>query len=213
MKLEILQVGGSIRVPGAIEQAYSTVCYLTDGKRHILIDPGDYVSLNFLEERFEDVGISPEDITDVVLTHIHLDHAYATRFFPNATIHVHPAYKDKPFHKFGTFKSKLYIEMINSWKTVNLINAGTLLFGSIKVFHTPWHAKEHCSFLIDTENMGRVLYTGDIVMTRVEFYEIFRWLRKDDCARFVNRLGSRSDYIIFTHDEYIRSADYYSARS
>jgi len=212
VKLEILQVGGSVRIPGTIEQAFSTVCYLTDGNHHILIDPGDYVSLNFLEDKLEKMRVSPEQITDILLTHIHLDHAYATRFFPNATIHIHPAYREKPFHKFGTFKSRLYLEMINSWKSVNFINAGSLLFNSIRVFHTPWHAKEHCSFLIETENMGKVLYTGDIVMSRVEFYEVFRWLRRDDCARFINRIGSQCDYIVFTHDDYVNAREYYSAR-
>lgn len=38
--------------------------------------------------RLEALGLSPSDITDIVLTHLHLDHAGAIEDFPNARIHV-----------------------------------------------------------------------------------------------------------------------------
>lgn len=209
MVIEILNYGGSIKVPKAVEIAYSTTCLLKENNRLILVDPGDYVSFNILEEELDKRKIKPENITDILLTHLHLDHAYATTLFKNATVYIHAAYKSKPYDKFGTIKSKLYYEILNSWKEVVEIGAGDVLFEKIRVFHTPWHAKEHCSFLIDSENMGKVLYTGDIVMNKVDFYDIIKWLRRDDCARFVNKLGPKCDYIVFTHDEYIRSADYF----
>lgn len=208
MQMEILVIGGSIRVPKNVEVAYSTACLLTTKDRLILIDPGDYVSFHALETELEKRGIVPEDITDILLTHLHLDHAYATKIFSNATVYIHPAYKSKPYSKFGIIKGRLYTEILQSWKAVSEIKAGDFLFECVKVFHTPWHAKEHCSFLIETENMGKVLYTGDIVMNKVEFYDIIRWLRKDDCARFINKVGRECDYIIFTHDEYVKAADY-----
>lgn len=204
----MLQPGASVRVPGAFEQSYSTVCYLTDGERHVLIDPGDYVSLSFLEERLAARSLGPEDITDVLLTHLHLDHAYATRFFPNATVHIHPAYRNKPYEKFGVFKSRLYLETMKSWRDVSPLQPGAILFGAVRVFHTPWHAREHCSFLIESENMGIVLYTGDIVMNKVEFFDIARWLRRDDCARFVNKVGRMADYIVFSHDGHVASGEF-----
>ncbi len=206
MQFELLNIGGSIRVPKSVEIAYSTACLLKHEDRLILIDPGDYASFHTLEEALENRNIKLEDITDILLTHLHLDHAYATKIFPNATIYIHPAYKNKPYDKFGLIKSKLYREIMDSWKKVVEINAGDILFDKIRVFHTPWHSKEHCSFLIDTENMGRVFYTGDIVMNRVEFYDIIRLLRNDDCSRFVNKIRKKCDYIVFTHDEPVESS-------
>ncbi|MFN3691992.1 MAG: MBL fold metallo-hydrolase [Fervidobacterium sp.] len=211
MIVEILNYGGSMRVPKSVDVAYSTTCLLREKDHLILVDPGDYVSFHFLEEELDKRSIKPEDITDIILTHLHLDHAYATKIFTNATIYIHPAYKNKPYDKFGTIKSKLYYEIINAWKNVIEINAGDKLFEHITVFHTPWHAKEHCSFLIESENMGRVLYTGDIVMNKVDFYDIIRWLRKDDCAKFINKIAPKCEYIVFTHDEYVRSTDYYKS--
>lgn len=209
MRIDIINIGGSIRIPTSVEIAYSTTCLLKHDDRTILIDPGDYASFHTLEAGFEKRGIALEEVTDILLTHLHLDHAYATKIFPNATIYIHPAYKNKPYGKFGIIKSKLYMEILQSWKRVIEINAGDVLFNKIRVFYTPWHSKEHCSFLLNTENMGKVLYTGDIVMNKVEFYDIIRWLRKDDCSRFVNKIGCECDYIFFTHDEYVKTADYF----
>ncbi len=208
MHFELLNIGGSIRVPKSVEVAYSTACLIKHEDRLILIDPGDYVSFHTLEEALENRNIKLDDITDILLTHLHLDHAYATKIFPNATIYIHPAYKNKPYDKFGLIKSKLYREIMNSWKKVVEIDAGDILFDKIRVFHTPWHSKEHSSFLIDTENMGKVFYTGDIVMNRVEFYDIIRLLRNDDCSRFVNKIRKECDYIVFTHDEPVKSSNY-----
>lgn len=208
MQMEILYAGGSIRIPRTIEEAYSTACLLEDGQHKVLIDPGTFVSFNMLEEALTKRNIALEDITDILLTHLHLDHAYATTLFPNATIYIHPLYKDKPYERFGLIKSRLYKEIMDSWRNVVPIEAGMELFGTVKVFHTPWHAREHCSFVIDTENMGKVFYTGDIVMNKVEFYDIIRWLRKDDCARFVNKIAKNCDYVVFTHDEYVKSSEY-----
>jgi glyoxylase-like metal-dependent hydrolase (beta-lactamase superfamily II) len=43
-----------------------------------LIDPGPSSTLHTLSERLEEAGIGIADITAVLLTHIHLDHAGAT---------------------------------------------------------------------------------------------------------------------------------------
>ncbi|HPV63547.1 MAG TPA: MBL fold metallo-hydrolase, partial [Fervidobacterium sp.] len=64
MRMEILYVGGSIRIPRVIEEAYSTACLLEDGEHKILIDPGTFVSFNLLEEALTKRNIALEDITD-----------------------------------------------------------------------------------------------------------------------------------------------------
>lgn len=58
----------------------------------ILIDPGPGSTIPTLVNELEKYGLEPKNITDVLLTHIHLDHAGASGWFANqgATIHVHP---------------------------------------------------------------------------------------------------------------------------
>lgn len=73
-----------------------------DGVRSILVDcgSGDIMgpTCGRLPELLALLGVAPEAITDVLLTHIHPDHsngltdpATGRRLFPNATVHVHQA--------------------------------------------------------------------------------------------------------------------------
>ena len=67
----------------------------TENKK-ILVDAGcDTMSDNFPMTDFigpvtalQKQGTQPEEITDIVLTHAHHDHAHGIHHFPNATVHV-----------------------------------------------------------------------------------------------------------------------------
>ena len=80
----------SVKVP------ISLIVYLIETERRkILIDAGcdsmpGYELRNFSSptETLRRAGISPEEITDVVLTHAHHDHAEAAHHFKNAVIHI-----------------------------------------------------------------------------------------------------------------------------
>ncbi|QTA37872.1 MBL fold metallo-hydrolase [Thermosipho ferrireducens] len=200
MKLEILLEGGIINISSVVKATYSTIALLYDKDKKIILEPGDYVTHAFLENKLKELGLKVEEITDVVLTHFHLDHAYNSMFFPEATVHIHENYLKKSYEKFGMIVGKQYLAVMNSWKKARTFKDGDILFDKIKVYHTPWHAKEHCSFVVETENMGKVFFAGDIVMTRVEFYDIMRMLRNDDCARFVREMVDNCDYLVLTHD-------------
>ena len=200
MRLEILVEGGTVQVPGSLSAPFSTVALLRDGERNILVDPGSLVVIGVLEEKFERLGLEPEDITDIILTHFHLDHAYNSVHFENATVHLHSNYAVKDYSKFGTFTGREYMRILNSWRRVHTIEDGDLLFDKIRIYHTPWHAREHVSLLVETENFGKVFFPGDICYTRLDYYEIVKGYRKDDVAEFVKNVSSESDLIVFTHD-------------
>jgi glyoxylase-like metal-dependent hydrolase (beta-lactamase superfamily II) len=79
------------------------------GQRKILVDTGCGELLgpkqNKLPVGLQAVGVSPEQITDILLTHIHPDHSGGLtvggrRIFPNAVVHV-----DKRELAFWTDKS------------------------------------------------------------------------------------------------------------
>ena len=84
--------------------------YITDGSHHILLDTGlgwgldagsSYKDISNICSNLEIFGIKPEDITHVVLTHLHYDHAAGLSYtnkdaatcptFPNATCYVQHA--------------------------------------------------------------------------------------------------------------------------
>ncbi|MBO0903179.1 MBL fold metallo-hydrolase [Jiella sonneratiae] len=70
--------------------------------RTVLIDTGGagaFPDLGKLEERLEAAGLKPEDVTDVLLTHLHPDHVGGLAIggkptFPNAAVHVNAAEYD-----------------------------------------------------------------------------------------------------------------------
>ncbi|MGY3315594.1 glyoxylase-like metal-dependent hydrolase (beta-lactamase superfamily II) [Peribacillus simplex] len=59
-----------------------------------LVETSASPSIPHLMKGLEDLGISPVDITYIILTHIHLDHAGGAGLFlqhcPNAKVIVHP---------------------------------------------------------------------------------------------------------------------------
>jgi len=66
----------------------------TDGKL-ILIDAGCETMPGFIMENFigtvkalENINVSPDEITDVVITHSHHDHIECVKYFKNAVIHI-----------------------------------------------------------------------------------------------------------------------------
>jgi len=51
-------------------------------------DANDLVDYQYPDAVLAKVGVRPEEIDTVILTHTHYDHAGATRWFPNATFYL-----------------------------------------------------------------------------------------------------------------------------
>ena len=71
-----------------------------NGDRTVLVDTGfapeegaarQRILLTHPVEALKRIGVEPEDVTDVFITHLHYDHAGNLRHFPNATIHLQDA--------------------------------------------------------------------------------------------------------------------------
>ncbi len=73
----------------------STVSFVRDGDARVVIDPGMVPSRAAILEPLAVLGVRPEEITDVVISHHHPDHTLNVALFPNATLHDHwAAYRD-----------------------------------------------------------------------------------------------------------------------
>jgi glyoxylase-like metal-dependent hydrolase (beta-lactamase superfamily II) len=84
---------GYVREDG--ERVASTVTFVRDGGALIVIDPGMVASRDRILEPLAALGVRPEDVTDVVLSHHHPDHAMHAGLFPSARVHDHWAwYRD-----------------------------------------------------------------------------------------------------------------------
>jgi glyoxylase-like metal-dependent hydrolase (beta-lactamase superfamily II) len=151
----------------------------------ILIESGPGSTLSALQACLMKEGLSPRDITHVLLTHIHLDHAGAAGWLAQqgAEIFVHPVgaphmlnpekliasatriYGDRMETLWGEFLPvpEIQLKVPNDAEVVKI---GALEFLPI---NTPGHAEHHYSYLFED-----VLFCGDIGGVRIPGYPYLR---------------------------------------
>jgi glyoxylase-like metal-dependent hydrolase (beta-lactamase superfamily II) len=73
----------------------STVSLIRDGDAVVVVDPGLVRSRSAILDPLAALGVGPNDVTDVVISHHHPDHTLNVALFPNARLHDHWAwYRD-----------------------------------------------------------------------------------------------------------------------
>src|SRR6516165_5314864 len=70
-----------------------TAGYLIEGPAPVLVETGSQSSVGTLLAALDGLGVGPDELAGVAVTHIHLDHAGGVgdvaQAFPNATVYVH----------------------------------------------------------------------------------------------------------------------------
>lgn len=146
-----------------------------------LIESGPGSTLQNLLEALKGQGIQPGDVKDVLLTHIHLDHAGAAGWWARqgATIHVHPLGAPHLVDpsKLLASAQRIYGEQMDAlWgeflsspaDKVHPVQADevlTIAGYQIRALDTPGHARHHYSYQI-----GSAAFTGDAAGVRLPGY-------------------------------------------
>ena len=76
-------VEGYARLPNVA----GTVSLVRDAGRVVLVDPGMVADRELILAPMRALGVEPEDVTDVVLSHHHLDHTLNVALFPVVPVH------------------------------------------------------------------------------------------------------------------------------
>jgi N-acyl homoserine lactone hydrolase len=122
------------------------------------------IKFNTLRGQLADIGVAPDKIDYLVLSHYHWDHVGNAGDFPGATWLVYPGDRDQMFGKearnYPWFSEYAVLEKS---KTV-LLQGDHDVFGdgSVVVIATPGHTEGHCSLLVRLKNTGPVLLSGDL---------------------------------------------------
>jgi len=136
-------VEGYVRDGG--KRVASSVVYVSDGNQHIVIDPGMVANQAHILEPLAALGISPNQITDVLISHHHPDHTMNIGLFGNARVH-----------------SATSIYFGESWDDA-LPNRE--VSPGVRVIATPGHQPEDISVVIDGADsegtLGIVVYTHE----------------------------------------------------
>lgn len=151
--------------------------YLIRSSRPCLVETGTARSAPIVIEALDRLGVGPDDLATIVVTHIHLDHAGGVgdlaRHFPHATVVVHergarhladPTKLVASAHRvFGEAMDRLFGDLlaVPQERLQVLGDVGEVDLGDgrlLEAFHNPGHASHHVG-LLDTASGD--LYTGD----------------------------------------------------
>ncbi|MFC7165237.1 N-acyl homoserine lactonase family protein [Halospeciosus flavus] len=123
-------------------------------------------------EQIRDVGVDPEDVDFVVMTHLHLDHAGDVDSFPEAEFLVQQDELAYAWWPADPIQRKLYVEgdfgVLRSPEfDVTAIEGHHDLFGdgSVECVPTPGHTAGHQSVVVELDEAGTVVLGGDVAFT------------------------------------------------
>lgn len=115
---------GALRVGG-------TVTLVRDEDRVIVVDPGMVPTRAAILEPLAELGVTPEDVTDVVLSHHHPDHTVNVALFGEVPVHdVQAVYQRDSWTRRGA--------------------EGVLLTPSVRLLATPGHTPQDLTVLAGT---------------------------------------------------------------
>jgi len=148
---------------------WSTTTLLRNDNARILVDVGAFGVRHLLERKLHALKVNPADVTDVVLTHAHYDHAVNFTLFPNATIWIGgrelawaaaqpPGFNPLP---------ELYVRELAASARVRRIAAGEQFLPGITAIASPGHTPGHLLFYV-TDCEHPILFTGDAAKNRAE---------------------------------------------
>jgi glyoxylase-like metal-dependent hydrolase (beta-lactamase superfamily II) len=178
-----IDMGNNVYLIDLLEQGLPcrTGAYVILDEQPTLIETGSAASHETLLAGLARLGVKPEDLAHIVVTHVHLDHAggagHMMEKATNAVLSVHPrgarhmanperlwagatqVYGDRVSQLFGSIKP------VDEGRIAIRNHGDTLRIGSrtLTFFDSPGHAKHHFTVLDDVSN---ALYAGDAVGIR-----------------------------------------------
>lgn len=157
--------------------------YVLMGERPALVDSGMPDSGPALHDGLRALGISPDDVSVVLLTHEHADHAGGAHAFPNALVAAHPLAASKLRHgdrraTHGHRTREAELELYDR----SLVHVGAL---ALRVLHTPGHTSG--SVCLYDESRG-LLFTGDTAFARGTLSDVFASGSRGDHVGSLQRL-------------------------
>lgn len=155
---------------------------INTGKRLVLIDTGAGglfgPTLGKLAANLKAAGYKPDDVDDILITHMHPDHvgglaANAERVFPNATVHADKRDADfwlsqqnldkAPAESKGFFQGAMgSLKPYQSAQKFNGFDGKTEIVAGITALPTYGHTPGHTSYLVESQGQ-KLMVIGDLI--------------------------------------------------
>jgi glyoxylase-like metal-dependent hydrolase (beta-lactamase superfamily II) len=160
-----------------------TAGYLVEGPAPVLVETGSQSSVPALLAALDAIGVAPDDLAGVAVTHIHLDHAGGVgdvaRAFPRATVYVHEKgarhlvdptrLVASAEQVYGALLDSLYgrLDPTPAARIEVLDDGDEIVVGpgrTLTTVDSPGHAKHHLALHDSTSGL---LFAGDAVGVRL----------------------------------------------
>ncbi|RLE15384.1 hypothetical protein DRJ04_00520 [Candidatus Aerophobetes bacterium] len=150
---------------------YCTVSLLSFEKGWLLFDTGHYADRHLLLKALENLEITPEDITHVVLSHLHYDHCLNLTLFPQAITvlssgELRYAREVIAGHKIDHSIPDMLDHLLQN-RQIKTFTSEIELASGVKVFEVPGHTPG--SIALQVKKSRSILLCGDAVKNAWEF--------------------------------------------
>ena len=127
------------------------------------------------------LGLKPEDVTHVLSSHLHIDHAGGHKYFPGATVVCHEdeyaqasnpplfeklSYSDLNYDPVLTAKRDKVEPAAGAFvPTYRFVRGDIEIAKDVWLWETPGHAAGHYSLMVKPAGRRPMLFCGDVAMT------------------------------------------------
>jgi N-acyl homoserine lactone hydrolase len=136
---------------------------LIRGERDYLVDPGLIMQGGPVIGAMQQLGVEPNDVKDVILTHLHFDHAEGMAAWPMRKTYVHQVETEAPYAQIVAGQLEhANLEVLEG-------EEGEIEPG-LRWMRTPGHSDGLITLLVDTDD-GLVAIASDCVGPLPEYFD------------------------------------------
>lgn len=177
---------------------YSSVTLIQTKGRNILFDTGLKGCALQLKEALKKEGLTCDDITDVVISHMHFDHVGNVSLFQNAHFYVSKTEWIQGIKEPDEWHCVPTCEYLRG-KNISFVQEGDVLFPNVTVMELPGHTVG----LIGLKCGEDIVLCSDAIKNRYELWQDIPLMSVDleQSKATMERIKNQAKYIYPGHDQ------------